>query len=190
MVSLLSWPRSRVPAVACLLMLAAVRPLPAQDAPAAIPDAWLGEWHGEMTNYGSRGASSQIPVSLRIAELSDGSYEWRTVYNQDLENGVRDYRLVPTPGTSTRFVMDEQNGILLEASLLGGALVTPFSVAGQTLVSRYTLRADGTLIHEIIYWPDEPGVVSRGSGVGGEAGAEVRSFEAAGIQRTVFDRMP
>lgn len=153
-----------------------------------IPESWVGTWRGEMMNYNARGESQAIPVTLTIRQLDDGSYLWQTIYNMDEVHGLRDYRLVPVPDSETEFYLDEQNGIRLQARLFGGSLVQPFSVGGQTLVSRFMEDQTDHLVHEILHWPEDGPEVSTGTGANGESGQLVRSFGLGGIQRTVFTR--
>ncbi len=163
--------------------------VPGDQLEATALAAWAGTWEGEMTNVTPAGASAPIPVALRIALLEDGSYEWRTVYNGDVVEGLRDYRLRPDATDSTRFVMDEQNGIRITSRLVGNALLAPFSVGGQFLLSRYTLVDDDHLEHEILFWPTEVSSITTGEGPAGEQGQPVASFEVAGIQRTRLRRV-
>jgi len=173
------------------LALTATSTAGAQTESPRLPDAWPGTWSGEMVNLGSGAASDPISVSLRVSPLGDGSYEWRTVYGDDVENGLRDYRLVPAPASSsTDFLIDEQNGILLQARLLGSSLVTPFRVENRTFLSRYTLEAEDRLIHEIIFWSDENPLETMGTGSTGEDGQPVSSMFPGGIQRSVLRRVP
>ena len=162
-------------------------PTGTRDAARAL-EAWEGAWEGEMRNHSPNGASDPIPVTLRIARLDDGSIEWRTVYANASIRGLRDYRLIPDAADSTRFVVDEQNGIRLNARLLGGTLVSSFSVGGQFLVSRYTLTGD-RLEHEIVFWPTEDPLTTTGEGPAGEQGMPVDSYTPSGIQRTVLRRI-
>jgi hypothetical protein len=173
------------------LTLTATTTAGAQTESPRLPEVWLGTWSGEMLNLGSGAASDPISVLLLISAFDDGSYEWRTVYGDDLENGLRDYRLVPAPASSsTDFLIDERNGILLQARLLGSSLVTPFRVGNRTFLSRYTLEAEDRLIHEIIFWSDDDPLETMGTGSTGEDGQPVSSMFPGGIQRSVLRRVP
>lgn len=155
-----------------------------------LPKTWLGTWTGEMTNLGRSSPSAPISASLVIERTGDGAYAFRTVYNNDEERGLRDYKLVPVKGTSSDFVLDEQNGITLRARLVGGVLVAPFAVGDQRLVSQYRLTDAGVLVHEVLFWSGNDVVTSTGSGPTGENGNPVDSYQLGGIQRTTFTKQP
>lgn len=141
-----------------------------------------------MQNFRPDGESAQIPVSLTIEQRADGSYSLRTVFNRDETNGLRDYLLIPgdAPG---RFILDEQNGIWLKAVMIGGELVSAFTVASRALISRYRLSSDAELVHEVTFWDEEDVLESSGTGVSGENGEPVLSWGIEGTQRSTFRRV-
>ncbi len=151
-------------------------------------EQWFGDWQGEMVNLRGGTSSKPIPVSMRIQPLADGSIEWRTVYNNDLERGLKDYRVIPNPNDPTRFTLDEQNGILLKLRLIDGVLISPFEVGGHYLVSQYTLKDDGSLVHEILVWNAESASTTAATSTAGDDFPQVQAFEISSIQRTIFRR--
>jgi len=146
-----------------------------------LPESWLGTWEGTMINHmvGSEGGT--IPVRMEIALLETGAYVWRTVYNNDEEMGLRDYRMIPVTDEPGQFINDEQNGILLRTSLIGGELRSAFEVGPQNLISNYRLDGD-TLIQEVTFWTSDDVKTTTGSGLGGENGQPVHSYRIAGVQ--------
>jgi hypothetical protein len=59
---------------------------------------------------------------------------------------VRDYRLIPSEEGPDRWRIDERNGIVIDASLVDGALVCRFSVAKVEVQIEYRLGPDGVAI--------------------------------------------
>ncbi|GAB5519557.1 MAG: hypothetical protein RhofKO_18080 [Rhodothermales bacterium] len=171
-----------------LLLYGVLAALPASAQPAPLPDAWLGEWHGSMVNLTPSDTSAAIPVQLRLTRLPDGVYQFRTVYNDDEQLGLRDYRLIPDDRTAGRFILDEQNGIRLHAQLIAGELITSFQVGDQALVSRYAINQDDQLVHDILFWSTNEPLVTTGTGIAGEGGQPVHTFMPVGVQRTVFSK--
>lgn len=157
--------------------------------PTATPWQWIGQWKGEMTNHKPGGSSGAIPVSLTIAELPDGSLQFRTVYNEDAINGLRDYRLEPDSSGAHQYILDENNGIRLRAQFISGVLIEAFQVGDQQLTSRYQLDTDGRLVHEVTFWDVTDKMTTTGTGTSGENGTPVHSFIVSGIQRTVLHRI-
>lgn len=174
-----------------LIVLLASRQCGAQQPESPqLPEAWLGTWVGEMTNLGRSAPSAPIDAVLVIQRDQDGTYSFRTVYNNDEERGLRDYKLVPVAGSSNDFVLDEQNGITLRARLVGGMLIAPFAVGDQRLTSQYGLTAAGTLVHQVLFWSESDVLTTTGTGPAGENGAPVDSYRLSGIQRTTFTKQP
>lgn len=174
--------------LAAFILLILAVPLAVTAQPAVLPTAFEGEWEGSMVNLGADRSSDPLPVTMTIRLQDDGSYEWTTIYNRDVERGKRAYRLIPVEDSASDFLLDEQNGIVLRARLLGGDLVSTFQVADRTLMSRYHLVHADSLIHEVIFWSNSDKETTTGSGVGGENGQPVDSFHVDGIQRSVFVR--
>lgn len=161
-----------------LLAAGAKNPLPADPAP-RLPE-WHGQWRGTLT---IAGAAQTIPMGLDIEPIEGrDALAWRIIYGEGSSRQVRDYELLPgdAPG---RFVIDEKNGILLDARLEGGVLVSAFEVQGNTLVARYELRGE-ELRYEILTWAN---AAQRESVAGeGPEAIRVRAFPVGGYQRAAL----
>lgn len=150
---------------------------------------WFGEWQGEMVNLRGGKPANPIPVALRIRPLADGTIEWRTLYNNDLDRGLKDYRLIPDPSDSSKYTMDEQNGIMLPLRLLDDVMLGPFELGGLRFLSRYFIDPGHTLRHEVIVWNDETSTTSSIPVPAGTKSTPVISFEVSTVQRTIFRRV-
>ncbi len=117
---------------------------PAANGPGGLPEAWQGTWKGEVTSQSPRGSGAAFQMELRIAptEKPDSS-TWTILYDGPQGRSERPYLLIADPSQPGRFQIDEQNGIMIEATLIGSTLSSHFTVGGQTLWSRYTLRSSG-----------------------------------------------
>ena len=158
----------------------------AQQAP--LPDEWLGTWEGTMTNQRVGANGTPIPVRMHIERLDNSAYVWRTVYNNDEERGLRDYRMIPVAGEPGQFINDEQNGILLRTQHIGGELRSAFEVGTQSLTSVYRLDGD-TLTHEVTFWNSQEYETTTGTGIAGENGEPVYSYVIGGVQKSVMQRV-
>lgn len=108
-----------------------------------LPTDWHGTWTGTMVIHGNA-KPTEVDMELAIApiERSD-ELTWRVIYGTGAKKSVRDYKLVPDEKTSGRFRIDEQNGIVLSARLVGAVLFSEFDVNGSWLTARYELRDGG-----------------------------------------------
>jgi hypothetical protein len=119
--------------------------VPVADEKPALPVAWHGTWRGTLVIDGPK--KQEVPVTLKIEPLKDGSFAWVATYAGPKEV-VKDYKLVPDPKQPNRFQVDENNGIILDSRLVGNVLYSVFAVegpAGQApvlLTARYELRGD------------------------------------------------
>lgn len=149
----------------------------------------MGVWSGTLTTTAPPDRErNRIPITLTIAPDSvPGRWIWRTVFNADTVRGLRDYRLLVRDAAAGRYATDEQNGVILEETLVDGSLISVFRVGDQVLESRYTLRGD-TLTHDIVWWKATPTATVRGQGANAEQGAEITSHAIAGRQRAVLTR--
>lgn len=179
-----------VPSQAVGAQAARAQPRAANGPAAGFPDAWVGRWEGELTTVSPPDSvRNRVPVAREIApEAQGGAWTWRTVFNRDTVNGVRPYRLVARDAARGRYAIDERNGLVLEATWMGGTLVSVFQVGGRVLESREEVRGD-TLVQELAWWSAAPAERMRGAGANAEQGAEVLVFRVEGRQRMVMRRV-
>ena len=89
-------------------------------------------------------------MTLEIAALDSADcYTWGITYAQVGTAETRPYVICPADSPGEAYVIDERNGIRLDAYRLGAALYSRFDVMGNLLLTRDELRGD-TLFHEIV----------------------------------------
>lgn len=151
-----------------------------------LPESWQGNWQGELRIYDAQGERQRIPMELHI-QAQDRSFTWHIIYGADKEKGLRAYLLRSVDAAKGHFVIDEQNGILLDAYLLGGQLLSRFEVMGNLLQSRVEVVGD-TLYYEIVYGGWDAIRQSGDTVVDGDSIPPVRSFAIQGRQYAVLRR--
>jgi len=110
----------------------------------------LGKWSGELFIFGQPGIEklSTIHMELHISETDSANvYNWRIIY-KDSASDDRKYLLRTIDQAKGRYVIDEKDGILLEANLLGNALISRFDTGGSLLEIQYTLQED-SIVFEV-----------------------------------------
>ena len=174
----------------CLAALAALgcasSPTPT-PAPPAFPQAWYGTWLGTAQGWGPDGPRETFTMRYELGPTDvAGRHQWRIVYSDGERRDVRDYELVESDAANGEFVVDEHDGVLLEARLLGGALYTRFDIGGVRLSVRDELVRDGAdgpaILVEFVTGPDAP---SRSTATDPAAS----SFPARHVQRARLRRV-
>nr|HMQ50000.1 hypothetical protein [Saprospiraceae bacterium] len=154
------------------------------SAQVGLPENWLGSWQGELVIYDAQGERQRLPMELYI-QPQDSSFTWHIIYGADKTAGLRAYLLRSVDTAKGHFVIDEQNGILLDAFLLGGQLISRFEVMGSLLQSRVEVVGD-TLYYEIIYGGWDAIRQSGDTVMDGDSIPPVQSFLIQGRQYAVL----
>lgn len=111
---------------------------------AAGPEDWAGSWKGECKISPAFEGVERFPVSLTIGPpSSSGALRWRIHYETGGQ-GVRDYELQPA-GDVGRYVLDEKNGLKLDATFMDGTLYSTFSIGTMLIVAQYSVGPDGAM---------------------------------------------
>ncbi|MGE3726459.1 MAG: hypothetical protein AB7I41_12955 [Candidatus Sericytochromatia bacterium] len=111
------------------------------------PEDWKGFWQGSCTNTGPGGQQTYAPVQMNLTILPQKSnhWQWKIEYISN-EKQVRDYLLKPVDASQGHWLIDENNGILLDNfSIHGGLILEAFSV-GKTLIHGRHQRLEGNLL--------------------------------------------
>ena len=167
----------------CLLFLWIGLSANAQDSlQLDFPAEWAGVWAGELNIYSPQGLQQSVPMELHILPL-DSFYTWTIVYGQQ----PRNYLLKPLQPEQGLYLIDEQNSIGMEATLINGKLYSRFEVMGNLLLSTVEQQADGRLRYEIISGSLEALSTSGGERVNGEDIPEVKAYPV-GVQQLAFLR--
>jgi hypothetical protein len=146
------------------------------------PRDWEGKWCGMLQVFNERGKTTQVPMKLNIRQGVDSlSWQWQIVY----DTTARDYEL-HVAGDSLRrsFSIDEKNGIVLPATLLGNTLVSTFEVSGNRIDATYTLDGDRIVIN--ILSVESNHVLQ--TGLGTDVSPKVSAYSPNAYQTAVLER--
>lgn len=117
--------------------------LPLLFSPATIaqtfPDDWLGNYEGEMHigNVDSH-RTDTIPVTLEFqTEIEDSAWSYKMTYNSEqFGMVVKDYKIRATKsGDTKKLLLDENNGIVMEMSLMNGTMYGMYEVLGTLFIT-------------------------------------------------------
>ena len=156
----------------------------AKPASPSFPKDWLGHWRGPCTfEPPVRGRPAALDMELVIGPVeSSDRISWRIVYHEPNGPTVRRYALVPVDPARGQYLLDENNGILIEAFLGGAVLRQSFEIGSSRIESREELHGD-MLEVEMTSWHRKASRTSEGHG-----DTVVRSFAIQRVQRCELRR--
>jgi hypothetical protein len=123
------------------LLLVSCR-ISAQDNASNFPQSFIGKWKGNL-QWMVAGKPTQT-FSMRLHVLTTdtaGIFTWKIIYG-DKEQDSRPYLLKHIDTAKARWVIDENNGIVLDNYVFGNCLNGAFTVMGNTIVNSYCLEND------------------------------------------------
>lgn len=152
---------------------------------ASFPESWAGNWKGELiwTKTGTS-AVQRVPMQLLIqpADSAD-SYTWQLIYGE-ANTDNRPYILRPVNKQEGHWVVDENNGIILDQYWTGGRLSGMFTVMQSTIFNSYRIERD-TLFVDMTTLATK--AVSR-TGKGTEESPFVDSYQVRAMQTAILTR--
>jgi hypothetical protein len=107
---------------------------------AQFPKDFIGNWKGTMEWRMAGKPSQQFSMQLKIQPTdSIGQYTWQIIYGDDNKDN-RPYILKPVDTAKGHWVVDENDGILLDSYVHGNAMHGAFTVSGNTIVDNYVVE--------------------------------------------------
>lgn len=159
---------------------------PAFAQQTSFPHSWTGNWQGNLVwTQPAAKTAELVPMQLNIHAADSAGFTWQLKYG---EGGIdnRPYLLLQKDSIGIHWVIDEQNGIVLDQYYFGNRLTGVFTVMQNTIVNSYQLQGDSLLV-EFHSFNKEP--LSQ-TGMGTEESPKVMSYRVTGYQRAVLRRKP
>ena len=152
-----------------------------------LPTAWQGHWQGEVTTWSGGREQAKFRMELHVQPTDDAKkMDWKIVYSGSAGRSERPYQLHVVNAKQGQYLIDEQNGIRLNASLLGDSLCFHFTTGGQRLWGSYRLdSANQQVVFELLTGAD-----SQETRTGGGAVPEVLSLPTGSRQVAILQRVP
>ena len=151
----------------------------------SFPQSWTGNWKGELQWYKTgRIEPQKVSMELRIQPCDSGSnYTWQIIYGSATEDN-RPYILAKKDTTGTHWVIDENNGIVLDQFWVGNKFCGAFTVMGNTIVNNYWIEDDKLMIE--FYSIAAKPITTTGNGT--EESPKVDSYKIGSYQKAVLLR--
>lgn len=117
------------------------------------PDDWLGTYQGKMEMYNPiKGKYLEVGLKMVISKTDTiDRWRWQMFYDEFRGQKItKDYAVFRTDSMPKgHYKLDENNGILLDRTLMGNTFYDCFDIANQGLCS--TSRIEGDCIYFEVY---------------------------------------
>lgn len=152
----------------------------------AFPKSWEGNWKGYLSWYKTgNNEPKMVNMELRIHPAdSMHTWTWQIIYGSAAEDN-RPYKLVKKDTAGVHWVIDENNGIILDQYWVANKFSGAFTVINSTIVNNYWME-DEKLVVEFYTFAAKP--VST-TGHGTEDSPKVDSYKISGYQKAVLKRV-
>lgn len=106
-----------------------------QSKKTTFPEAFFGKYKGKLIITNANG-SQEIDMEFHLLPTDTiGKYHYVIIYKSDKINQERKYTLLEKDKTKGQYVVDENNGILLNTTFANNALYSIFEVQGGLLTT-------------------------------------------------------
>ncbi|NOT91548.1 hypothetical protein [Ferruginibacter sp.] len=108
------------------------------------PAAFTGNWKGQLQWMVNGKPTQTFTMQLRIQPTdSANQYTWQIIYGDDVKDN-RPYILKPVDTAKGHWIIDENDGIILDSYVHGNSIHGAFTVQGNTIVDNYKVE-DGKM---------------------------------------------
>lgn len=152
--------------------------------PDGFPRKWEGDWKGDLLWYKTGRAEPQkVNMELRIHPADSNGWTWQIIYGSETEDN-RPYKLIAKDSSGIHWLIDENNGIVLDQFFVGNKFCGAFTVMNSTIVNNYWLEDDKIMI-EFFGLSAKPLTTT---GKGTDESPKVDSYKIGSYQRAVLLR--
>ncbi len=151
----------------------------------SFPTQWIGNWKGELEWFkAGNDIPQKVSMELRIQPTDSGhNYTWQIMYGSATEDN-RPYTLIAKDTARGHWVIDENNGIVLDQFWVANKFCGAFTVMGNTIVNNYWLENDKLMIE--FYSIAAKPIATTGKGT--EDSPAVDSYRIGSYQKAVLQR--
>lgn len=118
------------------------------------PEDYIGQWEGDLEIYSGNKMIMEVKMSLLIDETTQkDTFLYNLVYQgAGQEPDIRNYLLIVEDRELGKYMIDEQNTVVLPMQMFGKKLVSSFVVEGSIVHFIYNLLDDAILV-EVLSGP-------------------------------------
>lgn len=146
------------------------------------PDYYFGKYNGDLIIASDNG-QQKVPMEFHLLESEyEGKNDYTIIFGEGENKQTRSYTLLEKNASKGNYILDENNGILLETKVITDKMFSIFEVEG-TLITTYISFGDDQLIFEVVAAQIENKTVS---GELSEDIPEVFSYPVGVVQRAIL----
>ena len=148
-----------------------------------IPQDWLGDWYGVLEVKNPKGNIRTVNMELHLAK-TDTANNWRytLVYDDGKQRDERKYNLVKSDSLPGLFIINENNGIVINEVQMGNKMFQRFEVMDNVIYG-ITTYEKGKITWELV---SDNVKINLVSGVGDENIPFVTTYFPTSYQRAVL----
>jgi len=151
---------------------------------ASFPDAYFGVYTGNLVIHSEKGIKN-YPMEFHLLPTdSIGVYTYTIVYGKEEARQERKYTLKEIDKSKGNYILDENNGILLDCKVIENKMFFLFEVMDSFLTTFVTFNSDH-LIFEIVVTNTKTKKTSGGTD---EDIPEVYSYPISVVQKAVLNK--
>jgi len=147
---------------------------------------WEGLYKGDLELYGVNDVKMVLKMELDIQKQSDTLYQWKITYDYNGKKDVRDYSINCNDAEKGTYLIDENNGILIDAYYKNKTLTSYFEVLEYTILSSYEKTSDSLITFDLFSMNSKKDRLSGGEKHNEEEIPEVKSGFVNGRQRALL----
>jgi hypothetical protein len=152
----------------------------------SFPQNWEGNWKGELQWFKTgNDTAKKVNMELRIHKAdSANTWTWQIIYGSEAEDN-RPYKLIKKDTTGVHWVIDENNGIVLDQYWVANKFAGAFTVINSTIINNYWMEK-GKMMVEFYSITAKP-VATTGKGT--EESPSVDSFGVKSYQKAILTKV-
>ena len=155
-----------------------------QNFEGTFPDDFFGIYTGTLAISSERGNQEVMMEFHLLPTEIEGKYTYTLVYGEGESKQVREYHLLEKNKEKGTYVVDENNGIVLDDKVIGNRMYALFEV-NETLLTTFITFETDHLVFEIVATPKAKKRVTHAND---EAKTEVISYPITTVQRAVLQK--
>jgi len=147
---------------------------------------WEGLYKGDLELYGVHDVKMTLKMELDIKKQSDSLYQWKITYDYNGKIDVRNYSIKCIDAQKGTYVIDENNGILIDAYFKNKTLNSYFEVQDFAILTSYEKTADDLITFDLFSMDTKKYRVSGGNKHDEQEIPEIKSLLVNGRQKALL----